>query len=108
MTKKALCLILTTVLTLSVTSMAAWAMDTCIYCGSTRYGQCSNSPCGVHVHNKGDAYCIFCSSTSYGKDCFYSPIGIHVHGHGRNKCVYCGSTNQGKSCFYSPNGFHER
>ncbi len=77
----------------------------CVYCGSTAYGPCSQSPGRRHKHLADSRRCAWCGSTAYGP-CIYAPHGRHEHGPGP-VCCYCGSTAFGH-CTYSPSGRHER
>ena len=82
-------------------------MSKCMYCGSSSFGPCSNSPHQKHEHSGLDEKkCVFCGSSSYGS-CSNSPFKKHKHGSGNYKCVYCGSTSTG-SCSNSPHGKHEK
>jgi hypothetical protein len=82
-------------------------MSKCIYCGSTDFGPCSNSPHQKHEHSMDEKKCVFCGSSSYGP-CGNSPSKKHKHGSGNYKCVYCGSTTNTGACSHSPHGRHEK
>jgi len=49
-----------------------------VYCGSTAYGGCINSPTRKHKHESGYGKCVYCGSTAYG-GCTMSPSGKHEH-----------------------------
>ncbi|MBR6389335.1 MAG: hypothetical protein IKS15_04365 [Opitutales bacterium] len=90
----------------SAALFAADEKDKCIYCGSTAYGYCSNSPHKNHEHIADSKHCVYCGSSAYGY-CSKSPCQNHKHGHGDGKCAYCGSTAYGY-CSKSPAGVHTK
>lgn len=78
----------------------------CVYCGSTGYGYCSQSPFKKHEHNGDEKKCVFCGSSSYGF-CSNSPVKKHKHGSGGKKCRWCGSSSHG-FCSHNPQRVHEQ
>jgi uncharacterized protein len=77
----------------------------CVYCGSTSYGYCSQSPFKKHEHNGDEKKCVLCGSSSYGF-CSNSPVKKHKHGSGAKKCRWCGSSSHG-FCSHNPQRVHE-
>jgi hypothetical protein len=84
--------------------------STCIFCGSTNYGQgCNYSPNGYHIKPNDPETCRFCGSPTRGKGCHFNPsTGLHVRGAGGTVCVYCGSPDKGQGCHLNPTGIHDR